>query len=203
MCYLTRLCAHHTMSILLKKTLIFYFVIGLAVSSVGQTIESSPLVKHYAANIEDLFSIWDIWTSPSGTLIFAGEHWLTEYDGHQFKKLFHGTVFSTAMNPTDSSIYIGTDINMSLLKRANGGGIKSQDLSKLLPDSVRATLIRHIVVGKRNVYFLGPTRVFAFDKRNGSIFSYDLKNQIRDGFAVGDSLYVSNSSDGLQNTLSK
>lgn len=181
-----------------RKTAIFCFLFGLlAFSSHSQTIESSPLIKHYSANIEDLYSIWDIVPTPSGTLLMAGESGLIEYNGVQFKKLLPGTILSVAIDPIDHTVYLGTDRTIGYIKKDALGNVLLEDLSKQLRDSVVLTYFRYIHVTKNKVFFLSSSDVFEYDKGSRTFFIYHLSDEIKNGFTVGDSLYVSNPPQGL------
>jgi len=167
------------------------------ISSVSQTIEPSPLIRHYSANIQDLHSIWKVAPTPSGSLLLAGGDCLAEYDGHQFKKLLSGTFFSLAIDPDDHTVYIGTDKKFGYLEKDKLGSVKLNSLSDQIPNSTWVEEVRHVIITKRKVFFLSQSYVFEFNKSNRKFVIYPLPGQIRNGFAVGDSLFVGDSSKGL------
>ncbi|MBS1506516.1 MAG: GHKL domain-containing protein [Bacteroidetes bacterium] len=166
--------------------------------TVAQTIEPSPLLRHYDINLDQFTSVWDILPSPSGTLLLAGDFLLCEYDGHQFRKLMAPAAFTMAMDPHDSTIYIGIKNAIGFLTQNEQGQIGLHTLNHLLPDSIRIEEVRHVVVAKNKVFFLGGTQVYTYDKHNRTCEVYDFKSSIRKGFAVGDSLFVADHVNGLQ-----
>ncbi len=167
------------------------------IQSVSQTIEPTPLIRHYSVNIEDLYSIWDVVATPGGTMLMAGENGLIEYDGHQFKKLLPGTILSVAIDPDDHTVYVGTDRTLGFLKKDQQGNIQLEDLSGLLPDSIVLTYFRYVHNTKHKVFFLSSTNVFEYDKAKKTFFTYHLSDKIRNGFTVGDSLFIGDPSTGM------
>ncbi|MBS1506514.1 MAG: GHKL domain-containing protein [Bacteroidetes bacterium] len=167
-------------------------------ATLAQTIEPSPMLRHYDAGLDQLITIWDIFPSPSGTLLMAGDFWLCEYDGHQFRRLFSPSVFSVAMDPRDSTVYVGAMQAIGYLTQDEQGKIGLHTLNHLLPDSIQTPPIRQVIVTKNKVFFLGGSQVFTYHKHKRTCEVYDFKSSIRKGFAFGDSLYVGDQAKGMQ-----
>lgn len=164
----------------------------------AQTVESSPIIKNYDANVDQLNSIWEIIPSPSGTLLLAGTFWLCEYDGHQFKKLITPMVFDVAMDPLDSTVYVAASDGFGYLTEDKQGRIALHYLNNLLPELIQTEQVRHALITKNKVFFLGSSEVYTFDKNKRTGAIYNFKSAIGKGFAVGDSLFLSEKINGLQ-----
>lgn len=167
-------------------------------SSLAQAIEPAPITRHYEAGVEELQSIWEILPSPSGTLLLAGSFWLCEYDGHEFRKLISPTVYSLAMDPGDSTIYVGTRDAFGFLTQDEQGRIVLHKLTDLLPDSIKVSAVRHVSVTKNKVFFVSGFMVYTYDKSTRKCAVYDFKSRMVRGFAVGDSMFVADQAKGLQ-----
>lgn len=180
------------------KRLLFCSLLCVSVFiSSGQTIEPTPLIKHYSVNIEDLYTIWDLVTTPSGTLLMAGENGLIEYDGKHFKKLLPGTILSVGVDLSDHTVYLGTDRMMGYITKDRSGKIQLHNLCDQLPDSIVLTFFRYVHITKRKVFFLSSSDVFEYDKAERTFFVYRLSDKIKNGFTVGDSLFVADPPRGL------
>lgn len=195
------------MAQLLRRTIaLFIFSAGYVSSfaqmanppAFAQTIEPSPIIRHYDASVDQLYYTWEILPSPSGTLLLAGTFWLCEYDGHQFKKLITPMVFDVAMDPVDSTIYVAASDGFGYLTEDEQGRIALHKLNHLLPDLVETEQVRHAIVTKNKVFFLGSSQVYTYDKNKRTCELYNFKNAIGKGFVIGDSLFVSEKINGLQ-----
>ncbi len=195
------------MAHLLRGTIaLFIFSVGYISSfaqmanpaAFAQTVEPSPIIRHYDASVDQLYYTWEILPSPSGTLLLAGTFWLCEYDGHQFKKLITPMVFDVAMDPLDSTIYVAASDGFGFLTQDEHGRIALHKLNYLLPDVIQTQQVRHAIVTKNKVFFLGSSQVYTYDKNKRTCAFYEFKNAIGKGFVVGDSLFVSEKINGLQ-----
>lgn len=164
----------------------------------AQTVEPSPILRHYDAGVDQLYNIYQILPSPNGTLLLAGAFWLCEYDGHQFKKLITPMVFDVAMDPLDSTIYVAASDGFGYLTQNEQGRIALHKLNHLLPDLIQTQQVLHAMVTKNKVFFLGSSQVYTYDKNKRTCAIYEFKNVIGKGFVVGDSLFVSEKINGLQ-----
>lgn len=188
---------------LIKYFLVFLFIAGHFVESIGQDIPrvGSPFVKQYSKTVYHAGNQnWGIAVSPEGMIYSANTEGLLQFDGQEwelYRMKNHSGLRSVNIDPT-GRIFVGGAGEFGYWSRSQYGKMEYSSLSGLVKDqqSLKNDEIWRIIIDGEKVYFHTFSKSYLYQNNqiktitaNGEPFLF--------GFQVNGKMYFEQLPSGL------